>query len=236
MDNRRFWETQADNWVHLARTSGLDVYWDYRDAFFDKVVPPPGRVTLEVGCGEGRVTRDLLARGHSVVSIDGSPSLVRAALDLDGSRRYALADALDLPVSTASCDLAVAYNSLMDFDDMPRAVVEVARILQPGSAFCVCVVHPVLDAGAFAGDAPDAPYCLRRPYLGSHPYEGLAADEGSVTLRGWSHSLEAYASAFFAAGFVINAMYEPAAAGSSSGADQRWNEYPLFLFLRAIKA
>jgi len=236
MDNRRFWEAEAENWLRFARTPGLDAYWDYRDAFFDKVVPPPGRATLEVGCGEGRVTRDLLARGHRVVSIDGSPRLLLSALDLDVSPRYVLADALALPVATGSCDLVVAYNSLMDFDDLPRAVAEVARVLQPGSAFCICVVHPVLDAGQFAGDAPDAPYFLRRPYLGSHPYEGAACEEGvPMTFRGWSHSLEVYASGLFAAGFVIDALYEPIPAGSSTKADKRWAEYPLFLFLRAVK-
>jgi SAM-dependent methyltransferase len=236
MDNRRFWETEAHNWLLFARTPGLDAYWDYRDAFFDRVVPPPGLATLEVGCGEGRVTRDLLVRGHRVVSIDGSPSLLRSALDLDGSRRYALADASVLPVATASCDLVVAYNSLMDFDDMPGAVAEVARVLRSGSPFCACVLHPVLDAGNFAGDAPDAPYFLRRPYLGSHPYEGTGVAEGvSMVLRGWSHSLEVYASALFAAGFVIDALYEPVGPGTSGKLDKRWTEYPLFMFLRAIK-
>ena len=54
-------------------------YWDYAPAFFDEIVPETVGRTLEVGCGEGRVTRDLRARGHDVYSIDGAPSLVLAA-------------------------------------------------------------------------------------------------------------------------------------------------------------
>src|SRR5262249_51410057 len=70
-------ERQADTWVGWARTPGHDAYWSYRDAFFDEIVPPPGTRTLEIGCGEGRVSRDLAARGHHVTGIDLSPTLIR---------------------------------------------------------------------------------------------------------------------------------------------------------------
>src|SRR4029453_13258510 len=55
-------EGQARSWLSWARTPDHDAYWQYRDAFFDKLLPAPGRLTLEVGCGEGRVARDLARR------------------------------------------------------------------------------------------------------------------------------------------------------------------------------
>jgi SAM-dependent methyltransferase len=75
------WEWQADRWLRWARTPGHDSYWHYREAFFDAIVPEPGRRTLEVGCGEGRVARDLADRGHRVVAVDASPTLVGHAAD-----------------------------------------------------------------------------------------------------------------------------------------------------------
>jgi ubiquinone/menaquinone biosynthesis C-methylase UbiE len=60
-------------------------------------VPAPGRATLDVGCGEGRVTRDLAARGHRVIGIDASPTLLGAATDADPDGHYQLADAVALP-------------------------------------------------------------------------------------------------------------------------------------------
>src|SRR6266446_3445638 len=66
--SREHWEKQANNWAAWARTE-FDAYWKYSPAFFELVPPPQGR-TLEVGCGEGRVTRDLARLGHSVVAID----------------------------------------------------------------------------------------------------------------------------------------------------------------------
>jgi SAM-dependent methyltransferase len=125
------WEQEAENWIGWARKPGHDAYWLYRDAFFE-LLPPPGRATLDVGCGEGRVTRDLTARGHRVVAVDASPTLVRAASQADAEGEYLVADAAALPFDDASFDLVVAYNSLMDVQDMPGAVREAARVLQTG--------------------------------------------------------------------------------------------------------
>ena len=217
MDNRRSWEVEAENWVRWARAPGHDAYWCYRDAFFDRIVPRPGRATLEVGCGEGRVTRDLVARGHRVLSVDGSMTLLRHAVDLDTSRRYVLSDALSLPIATASLDQAVAYNSLMDFDDMPGAVAEVGRVLEAGSSFCICITHPILDAGGFDGDGDDAPYLLRGNYFGTRPFEDTVMRRGiTMRFRGWSHALQDYFSALSASGFVVDCLQEPVPAEESA--------------------
>jgi ubiquinone/menaquinone biosynthesis C-methylase UbiE len=136
------WEDQAENWLAWARTPGHDVYWHYRDAFF-ALVPPAGSATLEVGCGEGRVARDLAAQGHRVTGVDASPTLLAAAAAAHAGGRYLVADAADLPFDDASFDLVVAYSSLMDVQDMPGAVREVARVLKPAGHLCMCVTHPL---------------------------------------------------------------------------------------------
>ncbi|HXQ90161.1 MAG TPA: class I SAM-dependent methyltransferase [Acidimicrobiales bacterium] len=235
MGDRAAWEAEAENWVRWARTPGHDAYWFYRDAFFDHVVPPPGRRTIEVGCGEGRVTRDLRARGHRVVAVDGSTTLLRHARDVDTTGGYLRADAGALPFPDASADLAVAYNSLMDFDDMPAAVSEMARVLEPGAALCICITHPILDAGGFDGDGDDAPYVLRTSYLGTRPFDDTVVKRGlTMHFRGWSHSLEQYVSALSGAGLVIDTLREPVPAIDTEDYG-RWARYPMFLHLRARK-
>jgi len=59
------WEQQAENWIAWVRKPGFDSYWRYRDEFFT-LVPAPGTATVDIGCGEGRVSGDLTARGHTV--------------------------------------------------------------------------------------------------------------------------------------------------------------------------
>jgi SAM-dependent methyltransferase len=98
-DNKAFWESEAQNWTAWAREPNHDDYWNYAPVFFRDIVPEPSGLTLEVGCGEGRVTRDLRGEGHDVVSIDAAPSLLKAAAEADPDhRRYALADAAALPI------------------------------------------------------------------------------------------------------------------------------------------
>jgi ubiquinone/menaquinone biosynthesis C-methylase UbiE len=127
------WEWQADRWLAWARTPGHDSYWLFRDSFFDAIVPAPGRLTLEVGCGEGRVARDLARLGHTVIALDASPTLVATAAAADPAGRYLVADAAALPLGDESLDLVVTYNSLMDVADMPAAVQERTPASWPAS-------------------------------------------------------------------------------------------------------
>jgi ubiquinone/menaquinone biosynthesis C-methylase UbiE len=148
------WEREALNWIAWAHTPGHDVYWRYREAFFE-LVPFPWLSTLEIGCGEGRVARDLAARGHQITGVDAAPTLLEAVREEGGAGEYLLADAAALPLADGSFDLVVAYNSLMDIQDMPGAVREASRVLVQGGRFCVCVTHPVSDAGQFASCDPN---------------------------------------------------------------------------------
>ncbi len=165
------WELEAENWVRWARTPG-DAYWDYAPIFFDEVVPAAGRRTLELGCGEGRVVRDLTTRGHRVVGLDSSPTLLGHAREADPSGRYVLADAARVPFADDAFDLVVAYNSLMDIEDMEAAVREAARVLETSGRLCVCVTHPVNDAGVFASREPDASFVIDGSYLGQASLRG----------------------------------------------------------------
>jgi SAM-dependent methyltransferase len=233
------WEQAAERWVRWARTPGHDAYWYYSPSFFDTVVPRPARRTLEIGCGEGRVARDLARRGHTVVALDTSPTLVRSAKAADPAGCYLLADAASLPFRDASFDLIVAYNSLMDVSDMPAVIAEAARVLQPGRHLCVSVTHPMSDAGSFAGEQPDAPFTIPGPYLARRRFEGTFERDGlQMTFHGWCYPLEDYARALEDAGLLLEMVREPAASEAAvrqHPSYRRWQRLPMFLQLRAVK-
>lgn len=237
---REHWERQASNWAAWARTPNFDAYWTYAPAFFELVPPPRGR-TLEVGCGEGRVTRDLVARGHDVVAVDATASLIRLAKDADENSEYLRCDAAALPFAGESFDLVVFYNSLMDIDDMEGSVQEAARVLRPGGALCACVTHPIADAGRFESTDANAPYTIEGSYLGPRRWLSIKVErEGlSMDFSGWAYSLEGYFGALESAGFAIQAVREPRAAGSIAAlhpGEERWRRIPIFLMWRAVKA
>ncbi len=234
------WEREAENWVRWTRAPGHDAYWYYNQSFFDHIVPVPGNHTLEIGCGEGRVARDLIRLGHTVTAVDASPTLLRYAREADSVGEYLLADAAALPFPDGAFDLVVAYNSLMDIADMRGAIREAARVLTLNGRFCICVTHPLSDAGGFVAKDPDAPFTIGGPYLGRRPYEGTFERDGlTMTFHGWRHALEEYAKPLEDAGFLVERIREPAASPQAVAQREeyrRWLRVPMFLHLRVRKA
>lgn len=229
------WEPEAENWVAWARAPGHDAYWYYRESFFDHLVPPPGRRCLEIGCGEGRVARDLAARGHRVVGIDSSHTLVSYSRREDADGTYLQADGAALPFRGEVFDLVVAYNSLQVVADMSGTVREAARVLARGGRFCFCVSHPLADVGRFLDESPKAPFLVRADYFANNRVEDKAERDGlEMTFRGWTYSLQDYAEALEAASLRIEAMREPRPSGDEPGY-RRWNRVPMFLLVRAVK-
>ena len=230
----RGWESRAEEWLAWARTPGHDAYWAYRAAFFDLLPPPDGRA-LEVGCGEGRVSRDLAARGYRVTGLDAAPTLVRAAAELDPHGEYLVGHAEELPFPDQAFDLVVAYNALMDVADMPRTVSEVARVLRPGGRFCACITHPVADAGAWESCAEDARFIIADSYLEAGAFEARVERDGlAMTFDGTRRPLESYGRALESAGLLIEAFREPVAVPGTRH-HGRWSRLPMFLLLRALK-
>lgn len=229
--SREHWEKQASNWAAWARKPDFDAYWKYSPAFLE-LVPSPQRLTLEVGCGEGRVTRDLAKRGHRMVSVDATSYLLRLALDADPEGTYMRCDAAALPFADGAFDLAVFYNSLMDVDDMEGAVREAGRVLRGGGTMCACVTHPIADAGRFESTGDDSPFVIENTYLGPRRWLEIGPVERDglhMDFSGWAYTLGAYFGALEAAGFVVEAVREPSGDG-------RWARIPTFLMWRAVKS
>lgn len=231
---REHWEHESSNWAAWARRPDFDAYWRYSQAFFE-LLPPSGGRALEVGCGEGRVSRDLAKRGYRVTGIDASPTLIRLATDADEQGSYIRADAAALPLADESFDLVVFYNSLMDIDDMELSVHEAARVLRPGGAMCACVTHPIPDAGRYESGDPDARFIIEGTYLGERRWLAIETERDGLrmTFAGWAYPLTGYFGALERAGFVIQAVREP--LSTQAGDDPQWRRIPLFLMWRAVK-
>ena len=169
---------------------------------------------------------DLLRRRRSLPG-DDQPG------DADSGNDYVRSDSAALPFADGSFDLAVFYNSLMDFDDMEAALQEAARVLRPRGALCACVTHPFADAGRFESRDANAPFLVEGTYLGPRRWlQLLPAQRGALSMdfSGWAYPLEAYFRALESAGFMVQALREPAA-----GDDHRWRRIPLYVMWRAVK-
>ncbi|NDL56227.1 class I SAM-dependent methyltransferase [Phytoactinopolyspora mesophila] len=225
------WDSNAHDWITWTRT-GLDSYASHRESFLP-LIPSPGHPTVDVGCGEGRVSRELQALGHRVLAVDRSLAMIRSAAAHSVDPVPAIvADATELPLATGAADCAVAFMSLQDIDNMPAAVKEIARILTIGGHLVMAIVHPINSAGHFPGDRDDAtrPFVIDESYMQSKRYVSTRAREGlTMTYHGEHRPLQAYTEALSDAGFVINRLRERASADTRD----KWHRIPLFLHMVA---
>jgi SAM-dependent methyltransferase len=237
-DLRAEWEANAPAWIAWAREPDHDSYWVFHRDEFLAGVPGPGRRTLDLGCGEGRFSRDLTQMGHRVVGLDVSPSMLDAAHDAAPHIPVCLADAARMPFADASFDLVIAFMSLQDVDDAWSAIGEAARVMEPGGRLCLAVVHPFSSAGRFETEAPDSAFRVDISYLDVSYLEDTVVREGLEVLFPSAHRpLHMYLDAITGAGLLIDRVAEVALPERAIHSERarRWQRMPLFLHIRAVK-
>jgi SAM-dependent methyltransferase len=103
----------------------------YPEAAIDWLLPQDPGVVVDLGAGTGKLTRQLAARGLEVIAVEPSDGM-RAQLQevLPGVRALGgSAEAIPLPDASVG---AVVVAQAWHWVDVPRASVEVARVLAPG--------------------------------------------------------------------------------------------------------
>jgi 2-polyprenyl-3-methyl-5-hydroxy-6-metoxy-1,4-benzoquinol methylase len=232
--DRKHWSRVAAEWIAFARAPNHDAFWAFRRELASFIGRGDGEA-LDVGCGEGRVARELRALGYTVTAVDAVDTLVVAAADVGSAHHYAITDAAELPFGKGTFDLVVAYNVLMDVVDVPAAVKEMRRVLRPGGELVISIVHPFTDRGRISGSGPSAHLVIGGTYFGRQHFQGQEERNGlRMHFAGWSQPLEAYAAALEAAGLAITSIREPIPDIAHGRADlQPWIRVPLFLWLKA---
>jgi SAM-dependent methyltransferase len=104
-----------------------------------------GQRVLDIGCGQGRMSRLLAALGAEVTGVDLSAAMLgraRAAgpdgisyIEADVTGQLAWWDGRYFDGCT--CEMA-----LMDIDDLAGTLATVAAVLRPGGWFVASIVHP----------------------------------------------------------------------------------------------
>jgi SAM-dependent methyltransferase len=129
----------------LSQTPASTSKWDAADyakvgafvaelggAALDLLDPQPGERILDVGCGEGTLTKKIVERGATVLGIDNSPEMIAAAraAGIDA----VLMDAADMPFA-AEFDAAFSNATLHWVLEKEHAARAIFRALKPGGRF-----------------------------------------------------------------------------------------------------
>lgn len=93
----------------------------------------PGEQILDLGCGDGQLTRQLTATGAEVRGVDASPAMVAAARSLGVVVEEAKAEAL--PFDDATFDAVFSNAALHWVRGQDVMLGQVNRVLRPGGRF-----------------------------------------------------------------------------------------------------
>ena len=182
-----------------------------------------GPAGVDVGCGNGRFTRELIRHGKDVLGVDVSPQMLSAAAELarkEGVRaEFLLGDITKLKLNGRR-DFAVAINDCLNY--VPRqklhaAFSHVAGCLKKGGTFVFDVSTPyklkeVLGDNTFCEDADDFAYIWFNRWLGDGTEMELTLftrTQGGLFARSeerhvqYAHETEDVISALEGAGFRV---------------------------------
>lgn len=113
-------------------------------------------LVLELGCGTGLLTAELIAAGHRVIATDASPAMLAMARERLGGAaekigRLTLPED-ELPQADAIVAVGHPVNYLPNTDSVDRALIAMADALRPGGVIACDVCD--LELGRVRRDAP----------------------------------------------------------------------------------
>lgn len=143
---RRMFDRIAPTYDKLNRiiSLGMDISW--RKRAIEMLRPYSPTHVLDVATGTGDLAIDLVHRLESIKQVHGvdiSQEMMRHgeakvySLELDDRIRFSVEDCTALSLADASYDAVTIGFGIRNFEDIPKALKELHRILQPGKPLVI---------------------------------------------------------------------------------------------------
>ena len=139
-----FHENIADTWSHGYSRQGFGKRLGCFASILDRQVVPGAR-WLDLGCGSGVLTGELLKRGASVLAVDGSPAMLREAQLHVARTGHSGATWLQSDVERMDgirgCTFdGILCSSVIEYVERPQALLdEACRTLVPGGRLVISI-------------------------------------------------------------------------------------------------
>jgi 2-polyprenyl-3-methyl-5-hydroxy-6-metoxy-1,4-benzoquinol methylase len=204
----------------------------------------PGQTILEIACGNGVFSRRLAGLGARVVATDFSPTFLELARARTTEHtelvEYRLVDATDeaqlLALGEGRFEAAVCNMALQDMVAIEPLLRALPRLLAPGGRFVFSLPHPAFNypgGTRFALEEEDRDgrlvetyYVKVSNYLRVPPVKGAGMPDEPAPHLYFHRPLSALLGACFEAGFVLDALEEPAfGPGDHAGRPLGWANF-----------
>jgi 2-polyprenyl-3-methyl-5-hydroxy-6-metoxy-1,4-benzoquinol methylase len=199
------WRANATPWVDAVRRDGIASRVEVTNAaMLDAIERISPASVLDVGCGEGWLTRALHGRGIQAMGIDAVPELIEAARREGGPGYRVLSyEALAAGELPGPFDAVVCNFSLIGKAGTEAVVEAAAALLRPGGWLVVQTLHPAVARG----DAPYADGWREGSWDGCGSAFAEPAPWYFRTFGGWLRLLEG-------GGFRLREIREPIRPGA----------------------
>ncbi|MET8090573.1 class I SAM-dependent methyltransferase [Micromonospora sp. NPDC005220] len=135
--DEQYHDGEADRYDSYSQTPRIAVAERWILSWISRTIP--NGVIVDLGCGTGRIARQLADTNRRVIAIDRSQQMLAqagAALPAD-TTALLRCDARMVPVADGSVDAVVCSGVLHHIPDWPAAIQEMSRILRPGGTMIV---------------------------------------------------------------------------------------------------
>lgn len=190
------------------------------------------RNALDVGCGEGRFCRIMQEYGIATTGIDPTAALLAEARRRDPAGDYRAAQGEALPLADASFDLVVSCLTLIDIEDIDRAIPEMARVLRPGGTLLVANLASFATAGTEIGWQRDEAGSPRYYAIDRYLEERASwAEWRGIRIRNWHRPLSRYMGLLLAQNLRLTWFAEPSPLGGEPGTADRYRRVPYYMLM-----
>lgn len=247
------WENLADWYDEKQGETGDLWHRALIDAVLVRLVgDPKDRNILDLGCGNGYLSRRFARQGAKMTAVDRSARMIENAKKHDPKNElginYIVANANHLgSIDGRSFDAVFANMSLMDIEDGEGAISEVSRVLKKGGRFTASISHPCFDNGSnsswiiekslFDSRTYRRIRAYRKPFKEEVPWRVQPAGDKMYT-SGFHRPLSWYASVIAQSGLAIVALAEPEPTQEfieKESDSPGFAEVPLHLVICALK-
>lgn len=220
------WDHNAERWS-ASISQGIDrINEQFGVPFFmDAIGDVQDLEVLDAGCGEGRSSRHLAARGARVTGVDVSSEMIAEAVSKESQAPlgtvYHITSCADLkPFSACSFDLVTSFMALMDTPQLSHVLQEFYKVVRPGGKVAVMVRHPCFFTPGFSvysnrtgvrSGLRVSHYFAEKPYKERWKFQGQEQDAFMVTR--FPYTLSDYVNTMLAVGFSIASLSEPRPSG-----------------------
>ncbi len=232
-DDIRDWDSIASAYSQKIEACGDRCFPEIRDRFWTTLGDIGGKTVLDLGCGQGWLTKELTNRGAVAIGVDGSGSLIERARSQFPELTFLVADLAEgLPDLDIKFDTIISHMVVMDIPEIKTLFNAVSQALQPGGEFFFTLPHPCFFQQKSHQDVSGQWFKKVTNYLTPEVWR-------IDSFGGHNHyhrTIEEYVSALSQVGLLVSHFHEPPHESKSKRIDPEFlKTFPVFLMVGARK-